>query len=66
MTAEMLKSFVREYASQEFPGWDVASITISRGPGEKPEALIVTPGIEVLTVTADAACDPSLLAGSPH
>ena len=44
MTADQLKAAVREYADREFPGgWDGAGVTISRGPGEEPETLIIRP-----------------------
>ena len=56
MAAEELKRVVREYANREHPGWDVASITISRGPGEKPETLVITPKgeISVTSVLAES------------
>lgn len=43
MTTDELKQAVREYADREHPGWDVASVCVSRGPGAEPETIIVNP-----------------------
>ena len=44
MSAEELKAAVREYAEEHHSqSWDVASICVSRGAGNEPETLIVTP-----------------------
>lgn len=55
MGRDELTRLLREYANEHHPGWDVASIMVSRGPGREPEAILVTP-----------ASAPSLPAESPH
>lgn len=41
MTRDELVNAVREYANAKHPGWDVASVMVSRGIGREPETLIV-------------------------
>src|SRR6185437_1160605 len=58
MSRDELMDALREYVDREHPGWDGASVTVSRGDGREPERLVISP--------ARSPSDASLPAESPH